>query len=404
MAGFSGLLFLGLSFPVTPAPFLVLERVDILGILFSVASIAALAHGTNRLHLIAAGVLAASALLTKQSLFAAALAGSIWLATASPRKAGLFAAATALAAVVPGIVLQWSSAGAFWDNIGPANPNSISLASGAYLFKEYLALQGVPTLLALTYVVSARAWSHPLPRLLVLYWLATSISAVGIIKVGANQNYWIELAAATAVLASLAIWASLRPRRPRVFAVTSILPIWLLALQLGVLTPARFLSDLRDRTDETLPLRWTLDFALVHHLFDQASAFNQLVSEMRDQRGVVLAEGLDTAVLSDQPVRFEPFAFSMLELEGRWDLEPLVVDICSGRVDLLVLSHPIEIDIYPTGLEAFPMWPPSVMTALRQSMRLDRMRLDHYFYRPLAPRDALSIAECEAKASAARAH
>jgi len=398
-AGFAVLLFLGLAFPGVPAPFLVLERVDVVGILFSIAAVAFLAHGRGPKHLLAAGVLAGLALLTKQSLFAAGAAGAIWLATISLRKAGQFAAATAITALVPALLLQASSMGAFWDNIGPANPNSISLASGAYLFKEWVALQGVPTLLALFYVVRTRAWNDPVPRLLTLYWLATSVSAVGIIKVGANHNYWIELAAATAVLASLAVWTCLRPRRHWIFAVPSMLPIWLLALQLGVVTPARFI---RDRNSEVLPLSWTLDVPQFADLLSQASRFNQLVADLRNERGVVLAEALDGTVLSDHPIQFEPFAFSMLEHERRWNSEPLVADICAGRVDLLVLSYPIDVTIEPTGLREFPMFPPSVMTALRQAMTLDQMHLDHWFYRPLAARDGPSIAHCEAEASAAR--
>ena len=43
----------------------------------------------DRVHLVGAGALAGLALLTKQSLFAAALAGTLWLAMLSPRKAGL---------------------------------------------------------------------------------------------------------------------------------------------------------------------------------------------------------------------------------------------------------------------------------------------------------------------------
>ena len=87
---------------------------------------------------------------------------------------------------VVSLAVQSSSAGAFWDNIGPGNPNSTSLASGAYLLKEWLALQGVPTLLAAFYVVRVRAWNAPLPRLLMLYWLATFASAVGMRRIGVD--------------------------------------------------------------------------------------------------------------------------------------------------------------------------------------------------------------------------
>jgi hypothetical protein len=336
--------------------------------------------------------------LTKQSLFAAAVAGAVWLATTSPRKSGQFVGATALTVLGPALILMWSSAGAFWDNIGPANPKSTSIASGTYLFKEWLALQGVPTLLASFYVVRHRAWRDPVPRLLAIYWLATFASAVGIVKVGANHNYWIELAAATAVLASLAIWTCLRPRRRQSRAIVSMVPVWLLAMQLAVVTPARFTID---RDGYVLPLSWTLPVGHFHRLLNQASAFTQLVTEIRAEPGLVLAEGLDTTVLGDRPIHVEPFAFSMLEQEGRWNSAPLVADICAGRVDLLVLSYPIELDLYPIGLEEFPMFPRSVLAALRHTMRFEVLRHDHWLYRPATPTPE-SVAACEAAAAVAR--
>jgi len=397
--GFAGLMFLGLAFPGGPAPFLALERVDVVGVGLSVAAIAVLGQRTDRVHLLAAGVLAGLALLTKQSLFAATLAGTIWLATLSLRRAGVFAFTTGVVALVPSALLQWSSGGAFWDNIGPANPSPTALPFGAYLFRELVVIQGIPTLLALWYVLATRAWQDPTQRLLVLYWTATALPVVGIIKVGANHNYWIELATANTVLATLGIWSCLRADRRRLWAVASLVPVWLLGFQLGVLTPARFIID---RQADVVPLSWTLHVTQLRALAQDRADFHDLVDRLRDEHGVVLAEAMDVAVLSDHAVQFEPFAFSMLEQEGRWSSRPLVDDICAGRVSLLVLNYPIESDINPVGLQEFPMWPRTVMTALRHSMRLDEARADHWLYRPVASPDAASIARCRAAAAAAR--
>jgi len=370
-----------------------------LGVFFAMGAIALLARRTDRAYLVAAGILGGLALLTKQSLFAAAIAGTVWLLTMNARKAGVFALATALTALVPGLALQWTSGGAFWDNIGPANPSPTAFAFGAYLFKEWVALQGIPTLLALIYVIRVRAWRPPVHRLVLFYWLATSVSLLGIIKVGANHNYWIELAAASAVLATLAVWTCLGPRRRWIFAIASMLPVWLLALQLAVLTPARFVTE---RNVEVLPLSWTLFVQQFRDLIGHAPTFNLFLAEMRREQGIVLAETLDIAVLSDRPLYFEPFAFSMLEYEGRWDSRPLVDDICAGRISLLILSYPISVDIHPVGLREFPMFPPSVMAALRHAMRYEGMRHDHWVYRPPESPTAVSIAACETAAAAAR--
>ena len=306
---------------------------------------------------------------------------------------------TAAVALVPSAVLQWSSGGAFWHNIGPENPSPTALAFGAYLFRELAVIQGVPTLLALIFVVSARSWKEPSLRLVTLYWPTTAISVLGIIKVGANHNYWIELAAANAVLGTLGLWSCMRADRTKVWAVASILPIWLLAVQLGVLLPARFILD---RTYDVIPQSWTLNVPQFTALVKDRAQFHEFFEQLRDEKEPVLAESMDSAVLDDHPVQFEPFAFSMLEHEGRWNSQPLIDDICAGRISLLVLSHPIDLDLHPVGLLEFPMWPGSVMAALRHAMILESARAGHWLYRsPVAP-GAAAIGECESAAAAAR--
>jgi hypothetical protein len=391
--GFAALMFVALAFPGGPAPFLALYRVDVLGVASSIAAIAVLAHRTDRLHLVTAGVLAGLALLTKQSLFAAAVAGTVWLATVDRRRAGLFGLAAAATVLVPGLALQWTSGGAFWDNVGPANPSPTALQYGEFFVREVLVYQGVPALLAAWFVVRGRAWRDASLRLLVLYWLASAVSIAGVFKVGANHNYWIEFAAANAVLATLAIRDALTA--PRLLAAP---PILLLALCLGVLTPARLLVD---RGHELVPDNWTLHLDQFRVLAQGSGIFDELVEQVGGQQGIVLAESMDVAVLANQPVRFEPFAFSMLEQQGRWDSRPLVDDICAGKVDLLVLSYPIESDIHPVGLKEYPMWPNSVMAALRDAMRFEQIKAYHWLYRPKRPRSPADVAACQRAATGA---
>jgi hypothetical protein len=296
-------------------------------------------------------------------------------------------------------ILQATTHGAFWDNIGPANPSPSALEFGAYLFRELVVIQGIPTLLAALYVLRSRAWTQPRPRLLMLYWLASMPSVVGIVKVGANHNYWIELAAANAILASLAISSSLRTPSGAIARLTSMLPAGLLALALGLLVPARFIAD---RTTELVPATWTLDLDRFAHLSSEASGFANLVRDVSGEKGLILAESLDVAVLGNHPMAFEPFAFSMLEQQGRWRSDPLVDDICSGRVKLLVLTYPIESDIHPVGLRQFPMWPNSVMTALRRTMQFEQVRDWHFLYRSPQTIDSSAVGACKAAAAAAR--
>ncbi|HTD79652.1 MAG TPA: hypothetical protein VK898_18595, partial [Chloroflexota bacterium] len=259
-----------------------------------------------------------------------------------------------MSVLIPALLLQWSSGGAFWENIGPANLTPTSLTFGAQLLKELAVIQGVPTLLAAMYVIANRAWRAPGQRLIVCYWVASMISVAGIAKMGANHNYWIELAAANSMLVSLGIWsASRRPARG-LPAVASMLPIWLLAAQLAVLTPARLIEE---RSFDVIPLSWTWRAEQLGRLANEAPDFNRLVRDVSGEKGTVLSESMDVAVLGDQPLQIEPFAFSMLEAQRRWSSGPLVDQICSGKITLLVLSYPIE---KVPALGDYLAWPRSV--------------------------------------------
>ena len=395
VGGLAAVLFLGLGFPGGPAPFMALVRADMLGVAIAVAVIATLAHGTSRLHLVIAAVLAAAAIMTKQSLFGAAVAGTLWLATFNVRKAGLFAVLTTAAVLLPAAVLQWTSGGAFWHNVGPDNPSPTAIEFGAYLFREMFAIQGLPLLVAAFYVVANRAWLNQLDRLLLFYWIASALPIIGMFKVGSNHNYWIELAASTAVLAALGVWRAVQYRP----AISSMVPLAALAIGLTMLIPARFVED---RDTVWLPLTWTLNMDRYTRLTNETPSFQHIVTDVSGEKGEILAEALDVAVLGNHPVQFEPFAFSMLEAEGRWNSDPLVDDICNGHITLLVLVYPLDADIHPVGLKEFPMWPNSVVTALRQTMVHEQTRDYHFLYRTRPGLTPAAIAECKTAAAAAR--
>ena len=134
-----------------------------------------------------------------------------------------------------------------------------------------------------------------------------------------------------------------------------------------------------------------------------APSFNQtIVTDVSGEKDEILAEALDVAVLGNHPIQFEPFAFSMLETEGRWNSDPLVDDICNGNITLLVLVYPLDADIHPVGLKEFPMWPNSVVTALRQTMVHEQTRDYHFLYRTRPGLTPAAIAECKTAAAAAR--
>jgi hypothetical protein len=227
-------------------------------------------------------------------------------------------------------------------------------------------MQTLPVMVAAFYLRWGHPWRKAEGRLLLLYWAATALPLVGLTKVGSSHNYWIEFAAASAVLAACGAWAMLArykiaPSRLGVLAGAALLSIYLVAA-----VPAAGVSALpRPTSVRPTPL--------------DAAAFAGVLDRVRSEPGDVLADPLDVVVLADRPIVLEPFIFSILYAEKQWDAGPLVASICAGRVGLLVLSYPIEAAASRSGY-SYPVWPPPVLKALRETMELDREQAGLFLY------------------------
>ena len=228
VGAFAAVLFLALAFP-GGTPWLGLYRVDTLGVALSVAAIAALSFGRGMRATVAGGILTGLALLCKQTFVAALLAGIVWQWSERPR---LLAFVT-VAALVIGIPCVWLelATGAFVQNVlSPLNPFDASVA--ARMVREFVATQWLPIALA-GVCLFFRPWKRPTERLLLIYWIASSFQLVGLGKVGSNHNYFIEFAAATAMLSALGAYRLLHLRRHELSLVAAGGLLVVLRLALG---------------------------------------------------------------------------------------------------------------------------------------------------------------------------
>jgi hypothetical protein len=356
-------LFLALAFPTPDTPWLGLYRVDVLGVALSLAAIVVLSVNTDRRAVVLAGVLAGLALLTKQTFFAAVLAGAVWL---WPRP-WIFLVTAAATFAVPCVLLELTT-GAFVQNTVAANANPFYLSIALGLLPQYLATQSLPLVLAAVYLVVDRPWHSRNGRLVVVYWVATSVSLVGIAKIGANHNYWIELAAATAILAARGAAAVVHASNPLSALVGAVALMLVLGSTIGG-PPGWVASARAARADVRSALQPASD-----------AEFDMLVDRVRREPGLVIAEPLDVVVLAGRSVVLEPFIYSILLDLGQWRAESLVDRICNGDVALVVLAYPLEVGASMTdGLHA--LWPMPVMAALQDTMSLESMHANRYVYR-----------------------
>jgi hypothetical protein len=335
------------------------------GVAFSVGSVMVLGEGTSRRSLVLAGLLAAAGMLTKQSLFAAPAAGVLWLLGVNREKAVVFAASTLVPVAVCALFAELMT-GSFLANTMLANANPFSMDSVHWLGLLFFLLQAPALVLAGLYLVSARPWqSTGTPRLLVLYWLFTLVSVAGIIKFGADVNYWIEFAAVNAILASLGVQVMLKVTASRRQAIASNLCVTLCLVYVGVMA----IGSVGDSLNSGL-----------HVGLQPDPGFDALVDRVRAEPRQVLASPSDVVVLAGRPLLLEPLIYSLFFETNGWDAEPIVQRICDGEVGLVILSKPL--DEPDPRLLGFALWPAPVWTAMQRAMALERQTADRYVYVP----------------------
>jgi hypothetical protein len=381
---FAALLFVAFGFP-GDFPWFAFYKEDMFGVALSMVALAVLDHGSDRRHAAWAGALAGLAFLTKQTFVAVGLAGVAWLWFRNRPSAGAFAIVAFTVGLLPCLLLALSNP-AFTENTILANLNP---SRGEILRSNLVVLwrsQGVLVVLALLPVVlgvlPARQW---LQDPLVPFWLLTLLLLpVGLAKVGSNTNYWIDFAAATTVLCTRGIWLlALRSGAPLLGRVAaSVALVALLASPAWQPAPSISLQTAVDR--------------IAHPDERQAAEFARVLERVRAEPRGVYSEPLDIVVLAGRKLLMEPFIFSILNGEGRWDAANAVHQICSGEIGLVVLDHRLEGPDWMT--HNYLHWPVPVLDALRSSMRLEREQAGLFLY---VPKDQPLGAESEAPCRAA---
>jgi hypothetical protein len=375
-----GLLFLALAFPGPEPPWLGLYRVDMLGLALSLGAVTMMSRARSSRAMAAAGLMAGLAVLCKQTFVAALIAGLLW----QPRRAVLLVSAGLLTVALPCLLLQ-ATTGAFVQNTVSANVNPFYAVVAIDLLKEFVKAQWLPLLLAGAYLWLGRPWSAKTSRLLVLYWLASSLSLVLIGKIGANHNYWIELAAATAILAGrgascLLSGSTTRHGRVRAAGLVVLFGMQFLAPPGPLALAGTIRSDLRSLAAAS-----------------PDPEFEMLIERVRHEPRDVLAEPMDTVVLAGRQVVLEPVIYSILFDTGRWQPGALVDRICSGGIGLVVLAYPLEVGVRMTdGLHS--LWPAPIAAALQQRMQLEGRQAGRYVYVP-RPR---TLDDCPRQVTAAQ--
>jgi hypothetical protein len=179
---------------------------------------------------------------------------------------------------------------------------------------------------------------------------------VAIAKLGGASNHWLMFAAVGAILATWAITATPSGGRPRVSQ-------WLAtaALAAGLLAVVPVATG-----------TWLTNLAAIRPNSASANQLNQLVERVRAEQHTVLADPVDVVVLAGKQPLFEPLLLSIFAADGRWDVQPIVDQVCSGDIGLLVLDRPIS------ALD----WPEPIRAALQARMHIEASTAGRLVYAP----------------------
>jgi hypothetical protein len=346
----------------------VLMRVDMLGVCLGLWSMVALQRRWSWL----AGIFMVLTLYTKPSLIAAPLGGYLWFGITAfrARRAGfqnhakkIQASAWRVVAVLVGVggslflLLQWATDGWFAHHIITANANRWEGSLARAFWGEQVMLRwplGVAAGLTLWWRIThmrLRSVEEGFDILLpILYTTVGMLTAIGVGKVGAYPNYFLEL------------YAGL---------------VWMVCLALA----SEQFAEVKARANEDLPWKWGTTFLLVASLVSYAPWWNpnnlyragtieprtpELVfgeypvwEDLLRERDVLaarhrileqLAQKVDDAeiILTDTPAiavdarvpsRIQPFEYRQLLDQKKWDEDQLLIELANGTIPLAVVEY-----------------------------------------------------------------
>lgn len=400
-AWFIALLFL--SIPIV-REWAVLLRVDILGVALGLAGLLALRRalraGSWRWALLA-GLLLLLTLYVKPSLIAAPAAGGAWLTWVALHDPGLRRAALrcgllALAVLGGGggllfALLHWASGGWFALHVVTANANrwEADLARQFWLDQARLRwplalaalLGGLAALRARPGVEARDAQYVALP---LFYALLGVVTAIGVGKVGAYSNYFLELYAGLIWLVGLALQPEHSPR------AGSVLRGGMQRAALGGLLLASLLyypplwsETLLRQAGQVEPLPPRLAFGRyglwrdlqreAEVLAAQARVQAALTAEVRAAGPLIFTDMPGVAAAAGALARVQIFEQRQLIDQGEWDQRPLLHELANGTPPLAV------IDFLGNWLT------PEMITLIERRYAQDGSLGDFDLYRPVAP-------------------
>ena len=319
-----------------------LGRVDMLALAFSLWGIWAAIRWPHSLA--GTGVsllLLLAAIFTRQSyLLAAPLAVIVHLATGNRRRALFFALALGISVLTIGGILYWRTEGGFFFHTIIANAN-IYIPS-----LVFFAWMGATVVYAPLIVVILWEFLHyarqpeKRPWFAIAYLVGGTLSGLTVGKAGSNVNYLLEWVAAMGLLAGIAL---ARWRRELSPSLRSLLLLTLSSQILWSFYWGQFV---------------TLQVWSRRALEPEMQQLEEIVCS---NPGPVLAdEMMSLLVVCGRDILLQPFEFTRLAVEGKWDQTRVVEDMKNRKFRLILITSE------PLTNGARDRWTPEMWAAIQE--------------------------------------
>lgn len=334
-----------------------LARVDAVGGAFALA---ALVWFMARRDGVGTSVFLFLSLFTKQSLFAAPLALLVWLLCQKEYRSALritLIAGGAGILCLMGLILL--TGGEAYSHLVSYNANTFFLRDVWLNFRHWYTLYSIWGSIPVVFAVLLLHSSSNDDALLGWFSLFAMFEALLVGKIGSAPNYFL-----TACMASATGTGILFARALSSFQAS---PHWTVMIS-GMMIVQLFVT-----------MHWPhspVQFAQTPtRTLAQECEFVE--RELGRIEGRVFAELPTIAIRAGHPPEFQPFMFTQLTLEGRWDEQRIVSRVQQKEYERIVLQFDLNAPTWDKR-----RFTPGMIEAMRQHYQLDKSVGGYYLYRP----------------------
>jgi hypothetical protein len=338
-----------------------LARIDFVALAWSLGAVLVVAKKPDgRATPFVAAALALLAAMTRQShLLAAPFAITGALFFVRPARAVQFVGTLSLGVVAAVLVLDHATHGGFLFHTVTANANRYSTPLLRYFAGDLALTTGSLLLFAVARAMRPLAGERPRSALLVLYFVGTAMSALTIGKVGSHVNYFLEIVAASAIIAGVLIADATRAggwKRSLASVLVAAQSLWLVGFT--VFRPENMEAKLAMRAE-----------------------FEKLRDVVRAEPKPVLAdETMGVLVIAGHPIELQPFELTQLARQGIWDESKLIADIRAQRFGLVLIND----GPHTPSAWTRERWTEAMLAAIHEAYAPDGALAEATLYRPKA--------------------